>query len=158
MVITINNGNLVCKWLETPGRARSYLQFPSILRQESSRPSTRAVSHIEMPWVNICLRSCKLILFKCQVWEQKGAFGPGNLIALSRFLRDNDRFFELRETIRHRGGTLGPRPEVKGNTMKRVPYGMSTLERPRSINIWRSCLTSMTEIFMMHAKKCYSDL
>lgn len=38
MVITINNGNLVCKWLEMPGRPRSYLQFPSILWEKSTHP------------------------------------------------------------------------------------------------------------------------
>lgn len=77
----------------------------------------RAVSHIEMPWVNICLRSCKLILFKCQVWEQKGAFGLANLIALSRFLlRDNDRFSSSRLYWRRgRGiGREGCKVRVKG--------------------------------------------
>lgn len=66
MVITINNGNLVCKWVETPGRAVPTYNFPPFCGRRALALS-RAVSHIEMPWVNICLRSRKLILFKSQV-------------------------------------------------------------------------------------------
>lgn len=66
MVITINNGNLVCKWLETPGRTVPTYNFPPFCGRKALALS-RAVSHIEMPWINICLRSRKLILFKSQV-------------------------------------------------------------------------------------------
>lgn len=36
MVITINNGNLVCKWLETPARPVPTYNFPPFSRQEST--------------------------------------------------------------------------------------------------------------------------
>lgn len=144
MVITINNGNLVCKWLETPARAVPTYNFPPFRGRRAlpplssllppPPPPARAVSHIEMPWVNICLRSCKLILFKCQVWEQKGAFGLANLIALSRFLlRDNDRFSSSRLYWRRgEGCERGCKARVKGKPRHgRVisVCGMSTVER-----------------------------
>jgi len=48
MVITINNGNLVCKWVETPGRAVPTYNFPPFCGRRALALS-RAVSHIEMP-------------------------------------------------------------------------------------------------------------
>lgn len=48
MVITINNGNLVCKWFETPGRTVPTYNFPPFCGRRALALS-RAVSHIEMP-------------------------------------------------------------------------------------------------------------
>ena len=48
MVITINNGNLVCKWLETPGRTVPTYNFPPFCGRKALALS-RTVSHIEMP-------------------------------------------------------------------------------------------------------------
>lgn len=136
MVITINNGNLVCKWFETPARAVPTYNFPPFRGRRALSPllplpppplPARAVSHIEMPWVNICLRSCKLILFKCQVWEQKGAFGLANLIALSRFLlRDNDRFSSSRLYWR--------RGEGEGERVARLEW-----KENRGTDVWYPC-------------------
>lgn len=50
MVITINNGNLVCKWLETPGRTVPTYNFPPFCGGRALRPSpAHSADHIEMP-------------------------------------------------------------------------------------------------------------
>lgn len=73
------------------GQSRSYLQFPSILRQESTRPPLVQLATLKCLESTFAYAAANWFYLNAK-YESRKAPSAGNLIALSRFLRDNDRF------------------------------------------------------------------